>query len=87
MRFPIGVLLFENHLMKDNHNYDNYQNKLTNGPSPPENPKRSETKIMKDFVDYQKKSDETVSRLGEEIAKARTDLEMAYLKKVTNCEF
>lgn len=38
---------------------------------------------MKDFVDYQKKSDDTVSRLSEEIAKARTDLEMAYLKKVT----
>ena len=39
---------------------------------------------MKDFVDYQKKSDDTVSRLSEEIAKARTDLEMAYLKKVTD---
>ena len=37
---------------------------------------------MKEFVDYQKKSDETVAKLSEEIAKARTDLEMAYLKKV-----
>lgn len=37
---------------------------------------------MNQFLEYQKKSDETVSQLSEEISKARTDLEMAYLKKV-----
>lgn len=37
---------------------------------------------MNDFLNYQKKSDETISKLSDEIAKARTDLEVAYLKKV-----
>jgi len=42
---------------------------------------RNESKIMNQFLECQKKGDETVAKLSDEISKARTDLEMAYLKK------
>jgi len=42
---------------------------------------RNESKILNQFLDHQKKGDESVTKLSEEIARARTDLEMAYLKK------